>query len=152
MCPRAKTAEKRSGARKPRERMMVPGVEGTGGAAARRRSFWLAVSGSGRRVAFHEAAGSRHRLRRFLCTSASSSASSSASLSQPPRLPTLSRGEARAGEAFLLDIEGSGETKGGRNRPPRAINLPRARVRFIDNRRWCATPRVPSARRKWTRT
>lgn len=63
MCPRAKTTVKRNGARKPRERTMVPGFEGTCGVVTRRRSFWLAVSGSGRRVAFHEAAGSRHRLR-----------------------------------------------------------------------------------------
>lgn len=53
---------KRSGAREPRG-TRVPGAEGTGGAVTRRRSFWLAVSGSGRRVAFHEAAGSKHHLR-----------------------------------------------------------------------------------------
>lgn len=41
--------EKRSGARKPH---YGTEVEGTAGAVIRRRSFWLAVSGSGRRVAF----------------------------------------------------------------------------------------------------
>lgn len=69
MSAREDDAEKCSGrgAREPRERagarVYAEGDEGTGGEVTRRRSFWLAVSGSGRRVAFHEAAGSSRRLR-----------------------------------------------------------------------------------------
>lgn len=144
MCRRTRRREAQRRSRTAGAHQGTRGVEETGGAATRRRSFWLAVSGSGRRVAFHEAAGSRHlRLRE-----------SAVFCVHPPRvyrqaspgLPTEGRGGTVVKETFFFDIE---EVE---KRGEEAINLLLPRVCSIDKRRWCATPRVPSARRKWTRT
>lgn len=58
ICARAKSTERSAAtARDPLAR--AAGHEGFGGVLTRRSSFWLAVSGSGRRVAFHETDDSR---------------------------------------------------------------------------------------------
>jgi len=116
-----------------------PGVEGTGGVVTRRRSFWPAVSGSGRRVAFHEAAGSV--LRKFgvfaaVCTLASPSSSApylSPSIAPCARRERQARARAReegGGEERKEKEKGKGRNaRRGSSRATRSATT----SRFVDN-------------------